>query len=360
MDMNFAEFLKRSRKTVIPSALLAGSLIAAALSATSALAAEFELKFGVITTGTTALYTDFLVPYARAIEAESGGRIAIDIRPQGGFGPQIELLKQLESGEIDIADTLPSYYPARFPRTSVMELPTMSGAAEAGSRIGWTLYEEGLLRDDFADFKLLGLFAGSPYGIMTKDKTVTGLHDLRGMRIRVSGAVVGLALSRLGMIPLGLPSSMLGKALDNSWVDAVNIGFDIAVATPTTPPRTVVDEVSTLIDANLSASIQMLIMNKKRYESLPPDLKAVIDRHSGLKVGVAAAGIGDVGYVAAKQALAANPKYRFFAFSAEDKAEIAQRIAPVLEDWAAGVGAQGIDGAKLLARARVLANAPNS
>jgi TRAP-type C4-dicarboxylate transport system substrate-binding protein len=358
--MTFGDFPKRSRQVAMLATLLAGTFVGAALSATSAIAAEFELKFGAVATGNTAVYSDFLVPYARAIEAESGGRIAIDIRPQGGFGPTMELLKKVESGELDIVNTLPSYYPGRFPRTSVMELPTMFASAKAGSRNGWTLYQEGLLNDDFKDFKLLGFFAGSPYGIMTKDGSVTSLRDLRGMRIRVSGAVAGLALSHLGMIPLGLPSDVLGRALDNSWIDGVSMGFEIVVASPATPPHMVIDEVTTLVDANISAAMQVLIMNKKRYESLPSDLKAVIDRHSGLTLSADGGAVRDTSDVVAKKALAANPRYRFVTFSAEDKAEIAARIAPVLDDWVADVGAQGIDSAKLLARARALSKGPNS
>jgi TRAP-type C4-dicarboxylate transport system substrate-binding protein len=357
--MKFGEFLQRSR-TATAATVLAATALGTALSPIGANAAEFELKFGCVTTANTALYSDFLVPYARAIEAESGGRIAIDTRPQGGYGLQMELLKQVESGELDFVNTLPGYYPGRFPRTSVMELPTMFTSAVAGSRMAWALYDEALLSDDYKDFKLLGLFAGSSYAIITRDKNVANLRDLRGMRVRVSGAVVGLTLSRLGMIPLGLPSNFLGKAFDNDWLDAVSIGFEIASATPTRPSHMVIDEVSTLIDANLSASMQMLIMNKKRYDSLPPDLRAVIDRRSGQKLSVDAGAIRDTSDVATKTALAANPKYHFFAFSAEDKAEIAERIAPVLDDWAAGVGTQGIDGAKLIARARALAQAPNS
>jgi TRAP-type C4-dicarboxylate transport system substrate-binding protein len=352
--MAFRDFMGRALQTAVPTAFLAGLAVAAALPIDGASAAEFELKFGTTTTANTALYSNYLVPYARAIEKESGGRIAIDIRPQGGYGSQMDLLRQVESGEVDIVNTLPSYYPGRFPRTSVMELPTMFSNAEQGSRIGWALYKEGLISEDYKTIQLLGLFSGANYAIITKDKTVAGLHDLRGMRIRVSGGVVGLALSRLGMIPLGLPSTLLGRAFDNDWLDAVNIGFEIAASTPSKAPRMVIDEVSTLIDANLSGSMQMLAMNKPRYDSLPADLRAIIDRHSGLKLSVEAGIMRAQSDTDIKNKLATDPRYRFMTFSDDERKEIAARIAPVLDEWAAGMTAQGIDGTKLLTREREL------
>jgi TRAP-type C4-dicarboxylate transport system substrate-binding protein len=119
----------------------------------------------------------------------------------------------------------------------------------------------------------------------------------------------------------------------------------------------VIDEVSTLVDANLSASMQMLVMNKKSYAALPPDLQAVIEKYSGMKLSVEAGAVRDKSDGEVKQRYATDPKYHFVTLNADEKAEIAQRIAPVLDDWVAGLGAQGIDGAKLLARERELQQA---
>jgi TRAP-type C4-dicarboxylate transport system substrate-binding protein len=206
---------------------------------------------------------------------------------------------------------------------------------------------------------VLGLYTSAPFGILVADKNVKTLRDLRGMRIRVSGATVGLSFSRLGLVPLGLPTNLLGRALDNDWVDALSFGYDTAKGTPTKPPLTVIDQVTTLIDANFSAPAQIAIMNKATYEKLPRDLQQVIDRLSGRDFSVRAGKARDVSEQSVKRELAKDPKYRFFAFSESDRAEIAERIKPVFDDWAADLKNNGIDAAQLLKRARELTAQPN-
>jgi TRAP-type C4-dicarboxylate transport system substrate-binding protein len=97
-------FRTMSRVVAIAAPLAFGLALA---SGTPASGAEYDLKFGAISAAATPLFSDLLVPYARAIEAASGGRIAIDIRAQGGYGTPVELLSQVEAGTVDIALTIP-------------------------------------------------------------------------------------------------------------------------------------------------------------------------------------------------------------------------------------------------------------
>jgi TRAP-type C4-dicarboxylate transport system substrate-binding protein len=238
-----------------------------------------------------------------------------------------------------------------------MELPTIFDSAETGARIAWTLFQEGLVAPDYQGFKVLSLFTAAPFGILVIDRNVSGLRDLRGMRIRVSGATIGLAFARLGMIPLGLPSNLLGTALAKDWLDAIFFSLDSARATVSTPPRKVTDETPVLIDANFAAPAQIAVMNQKSFDALPPDLQAVIDRLTGAAFAIKAGRVRDEGEAIAKRALVADPKHRVFSFSDQDQLEITARIAPVFDDWIADMKTLGIDGAALLKRARALSPA---
>jgi TRAP-type C4-dicarboxylate transport system substrate-binding protein len=341
--------------------LLAGVLAFVGMSAAAGplAAAEFEFKFGSTNSNTRSL-DETVLPFTRAIEAESKGRIAFDVRLAGGYGPTAQLLDQLESGKVDMALIIPSYFSGKFPRTSVMELPTIFTRGEVGSHTLWQLYEEGLVADDYKQFKVIGLLVSAPFGILVVDKNVASLRDLRGMRIRVAGAAGGLGLARLGLIPLGMPTDLLSEAFDKDWVDAMNSGLDTARGVKGKQGKLLIEQVSTLIDAQFSTTAQVALMNRKSYDSLPPELQAIIDRHSGLTFSVRSGRSKDAVEDAAKKALAAEGRYRMFAFSPEDKAEIASRIAPVFEDWAAGMKLLGIDGEALIRRARELDSQPSS
>jgi TRAP-type C4-dicarboxylate transport system substrate-binding protein len=323
-------------------------------------AAEFTLKLGTISAANSALFADVAVPLARALERESDGRIAVDAKAQNGFGTPVEMLPMVESGAIDMAITIPSYHPGRFPRTSVLEMPTMFNAAETGARMAWTLYEEGLIAPDYKGLKVLSLFTGAPSSILVVDKTVKGLRDLRGMRIRVSSGTLGLALARLGMIPLGLPGNLLAPALANDWIDVLVYSADSARATPSVPPRSIADETPILIDYQIGGSVTMVVMNQKSFDALPKDLQAVVDRLTGAAFGVRSARVRDEAETNAKRALATDGKHLILTFSEQDRAEIAERIAPVFDDWASNLQSQNIDGPALLKRARDLAKKASS
>ena len=74
----------------------------------------------------------FLTPWARKVEAESGGRIKIDIFPAmqlGGTPPQ--LYDQARDGVADIIWTLPGNTPGRFPAIEAIELKAGLKAPQA-------------------------------------------------------------------------------------------------------------------------------------------------------------------------------------------------------------------------------------
>jgi len=96
-----------------------------ALLATPARSAEIVLRFASINTEGTPAYDQVLLPFARAVEEESGGRIEVALKPMGGYGKPAELFGMVEKGTIEMAATVQGYNPGRFPQSSVMELPFM-------------------------------------------------------------------------------------------------------------------------------------------------------------------------------------------------------------------------------------------
>ena len=148
----------------------------AALPATPASAAEIVLRFGSINTENTAPYDQVLLPFAKAVEEESGGRIEVALKPLGGYGKPAELFTMVEKGTIEMAASVQGYHPGRFPQSSVMELPLMFENSIAGTEAMMTLYKEGLLDKDYASVKVLGLYVLPPYPIFTTGKKIQSVQ----------------------------------------------------------------------------------------------------------------------------------------------------------------------------------------
>ena len=95
-------------------------------------------------------------------------------------------------------------------------------------------------------------------------------------------------------------------------------------------------------------------MNKQKYESLSPDLKALIDKYSGPvmsdKLGQV---FDDENRNAHKKVLAGGAKVTDF--SAAEMDAMRKLTQPVEDEWVQQVAARNVDGKKMAAAARELA-----
>jgi TRAP-type transport system periplasmic protein len=338
-----------STKSSIAAIALAGWL---ALGLAPARAAEFLLRFGSTNPAGSAADAEFQT-IARAIEQESGGRIEVAAKPAGGYGKVPDLFGMVERGDIEMAVTVQGYSPGRFPQSSVMELPLMFQNSIAGTKAMMELYKEGLLDKDYATVKVLGLYVLEPYPIFTTGKKIETVRNFRGMRIRAPSITVGLAMSKLGAIPLGIPSQMIGDTLANNTIDAISLGWTSLLNTKGIGGKPLVDQVSVAVDAKFAAPALMLVMNRAKWDALPQDLKAIIEKHSPeLSDGNAAARAAVD--LASKKKVQSDPRITSISFSAEQVAGLNRVVAPAIEDWKANMAKRGLDGERLYVRAREL------
>ena len=217
----------RTRMSSAATALLG----LAAFFSTPASAAEVVLRFGSINTENTAPYDQVLVPFQKAVEEESEGRIEVALKPLGGYGKPAELFTMVEKGAIEMAASVQGYHPGRFPQSSVMELPFMFENSISGTSAMMSLYKEGLLDKDYASVKVLGLYVLPPYPIFTTGKKIQSVKDFRGLRMRTPSTTVGVALAKLGAVPLGIPLNMIGDTIASGYVDAIAYGWDSTTTT---------------------------------------------------------------------------------------------------------------------------------
>jgi TRAP-type C4-dicarboxylate transport system substrate-binding protein len=335
-------------------------LLSAAVVPPRASAADYVLRFAALNPTDAPMYRDILDPLARQIEKDSAGRIQVDLRPVGGFGKPSDFFAMMQRGDIEIAYTVQGYNADHFPQSTVMELPLLFKDSVTGTKAFWQLYKEGLLDKDYADVKILALFVLPPYGLFTVNRNIAALKDLRGLRMRTPSPTVGLALARLGTIPIGLPVNALGENIANGTVDAIAFGWDVLDSTQGSNGKTLQDQLKYLVDARFASPTLMVAMNKAKYEALPADLREIIDRHTGGEFSIKLATMRDANDAAAKERLGKDPAHVVIALTPEQREEMRKMIAPVVVDWANGLKKQGIDAERVLARAKELVAAANT
>ena len=104
----------------------------------------------------------------------------------------------------------------------------------------------------------------------------------------------------------------------------------------------------------IANSIFVFAMNQAKYDSLPPDLKKVIDANSGSAVSADAGGRVFDGVVEPNRKLARDHGNKVAFMSDAEMQRWVKASENVDDDWVKEVSAKGVDGKKLLEEARAL------
>ena len=96
----------------------------------------------------------------------------------------------------------------------------------------------------------------------------------------------------------------------------------------------------------MGTTVFMFLMNKAKYERLPPDLKKVIDDNSGRNLSPFAIKVWDMIDVDGENVMKSKPKNKFVTMSAAETDRFKKLVQPVFDRFKAEVDKTGSDGAK--------------
>jgi TRAP-type C4-dicarboxylate transport system substrate-binding protein len=291
-----------------------------------------------------------IVPWAQKVEAESGGRIKVQIfnaMQLGGAPPQ--LFDQARDGVVDLTWTVLGYTPGRFPKTEVFELPFMSGSAEQSSK-AIQEYVEKFAADEFKDVKLICVHTHGP-GLFHTKQPVTGLETLRGMKVRGGSRIINNMLTKLGATPVGMPVPAVTDALSKGTIEGTTIPWEVA---PSLKVHELVRNHTTFAGKEgLYTQTFAFSMNKAAYDKLPADLKKIIDANSGQAAATLFGKAMDDGDKAGRE-IAVKAGNNIVALDIAETQRWRRTAGTVETDWVNEVKGKGIDGAKLASEARAL------
>ncbi|MEK9776133.1 MAG: TRAP transporter substrate-binding protein, partial [Quisquiliibacterium sp.] len=258
--------------------ILGGMALSALGVSGQAQAAEVTLRFHQLLPPQATIPRLAIDPWARKVEAESKGRIRVQVFPSmqlGGKPP--ELFDQARDGVVDIVWTVLGYTPGRFPKCEAFELPFSAGDAEPASR-AFQAYVEKYAMDEFKDVKLIAVHVHGP-GLIHSRNPVRKLEDLKGMKIRGGSRVINIMLEQLGATPVGMPVPAVGEALSKGVISGTTIPWEVV---PAVKVQQIVKNHTTFSGPKgLYTQTFGVVMNKASYQKLAPDLRAIIDRNSG-------------------------------------------------------------------------------
>ena len=330
----------------------AATAVALAMSAGLASAQEVVLKFSTFMAPQSNVWLDMHEGWMKKVEKESNGRIRFERYPamQLGGTPG-QLYDQVKDGVADVTWTLPGTTAGRFPRVEVFELPFIMTNAEATSKAYWE-YVQTYAKDEFKDVHLLAVNVHGPGLFHSANKPIKAVGDLKGMKVRGPTRQITKLLASLGATPVGMPLPGIPDALSKGVIDAAVIPWEVV-------PSVKVNELAKFhseFDPSqpaLYTTTFVMTMNKAKYESLPPDLKKVIDANTGIEtsgwLGKVQQGNDPKGRASAESR--SNQIHRFTAADYEQFKQVSRKVD---ESWATEMDGKGFKGQELLEGARAL------
>jgi len=332
------------------SALLALSLCAACSKTPeepSAPAAEPQEKPPV----TELTYSVFFPPvhaqaqaaesWAREIEKRTDGAVQIKIFPGGALTKAPEVYDGVVQGISDIGMSCFAYSRGRFPVMEAVDLPLGYPSGKAATFAANAFFEE-MRPAELEDVHVLYVHAHGP-GLLHTKKPAKTMEDVKGMKIRSTGFSAKV-VEALGGIPVAMPQGDTYEALQKGVVE----GTFAPIETLKGWKQGEVVKSTTDCKGIGYTTAMFVVMNKDKWNQLPPDVQKAFTDVSKEWIAVHAAAWDD-----------ADEEGRAFTESLGntivplDDAEAArwkQAVQPVIEDYKTGLTAKGIDGEKTVKR----------
>ncbi|MDN3921449.1 TRAP transporter substrate-binding protein [Roseateles violae] len=324
-----------------------GLLAAAALPAR---AEEITLKLHFHLPQTSFANTLFIQPWCEKIAKESNQRMKCQIYPSmqlGGTPPQ--LYDQVKDGVADIVWTLPGYTSGRFPTVEAFELPFMMQSPAATSRALWD-YVQQHAQNEFKDVKPLAFHVHGDGVFHMAGKPVRTMADLRGLKLRAPTRLTNKYIAMLGATPVSMPVPQVGDALSKGVIDGAVVPYEVVPSVKLQELAKFHSEIDPAEPAFYTSTF-IFAMNKAKYESLPADLKKVIDNNSGQALS---GQIGRAFLQADREGKALVPAASVNVIPASELAAWKALGNKLAADWVKEMDGKGLNGTKLLEDAKAL------
>ncbi len=245
----------------------------------------FTLILGTPSTSSAAViqltYSNFFPPshiqsklaaaWCKEVGKRTHGKVKITYYPGGTLTKGKNCYDGVVNGLSDIGMSVCGYTRGRFPVMQAVDLPLGYTSGPVATKICNAVYNK--FKDPgFNDTKVMYFMAHGPGILFTRKKPVRKLEDLKGLKIRSYGTNAEFVRA-LGATPVAMPMPEVYQALQRGVVDGalypmeVNKGWRMA------------DQVK-YCTMDLSCAYTtafFIVMNKKKWNSLSPDIQKTIE-----------------------------------------------------------------------------------
>lgn len=257
--------------------LLSGVCFIATMLASLALAVEkekpIELKIAFQYSPENIM---FYTPnwFAKELEKRTNGRVKATIYPAETLGKSRDFPDMVEKDVCEMAVIAPPHNPAKNPVASIRDsIFFFAPDILSGTDLLYELYYRGLMHHELegANKKLMW-WQANPSNILFSKKKITKLEDLKGMKIRSFPGYAMSFFQALGATPVGMGATEVYMAMERGVVEASITASEYAVSAKW-------NEITKYcLYVHLCGGEHLVVMNLKGWESLPLDVRLIMER----------------------------------------------------------------------------------
>ena len=211
------------------------------------------------------------------LEQKTSNKVKCNYLPRAVSAPP-GTFDAVRNGLADLSFTVHGYTAGRFATTQFVEVPFLGDSSEVTSVAFQRMYVKNpAIADEHKGVKVLTVFTHGPGIVFNTKKPVAKMEDLTGMKWRIGGGMVNEISKALGMNVTLKPAPESYELLSTGVMDGTLFpaesveGFKIDK----------VIKYATLFPGGLYNTSFVFMMNQAKFDSMPADVKKVIDEMSG-------------------------------------------------------------------------------
>ncbi len=287
--------------------------------------------------------------WCKEVEKRTGGKVKISYFPGGTLTPAAQTYDNVVKGIADIGFSVLGYTRGKFPMMGMLDNPLGYKSGLQATRLANAYYQK-FKPKELDEVHVLYLHGHGP-GIIHTKKPVAKLEDLKGMKIRAQGTVVPV-VQALGAAPVGTTMPETYDALRTGVADGAMAPYE---ALQGWKWGEVISSSTEDYGCAYTATM-FVVMNKAKWNSLPPDVQKVMTEVSAEWIDKQ----GKVWDEIDKEGKEFSVKRgnKTIALSKEEDARWAAKTRPILDEYAKGLKAKGFPGDEALKFALDFLKAP--
>ena len=296
-----------------------------------------------------------LEPWARKVERLSNNQVKITIIPRMGLGGKPkDLIPQATEGKLtDMIWTVNTYSGKPFPSSEVFELPFIHRNDPIATNLAMReMFSSDLKREyDQKNLEVMFLHVHQGHAFLTNRYELRTPDQIRGKRVRVPGRIHQWISEELGGITVPTTVRQIPQLLQRRAVDTVLITANII------KPLRMQGQVTAMTEGpdgtRFANAVLTVGMNKNKWNELPSDVQDAFRQASNkdwLKK------VGQIWQDYEKPGMKELKIFRkkIIVLNEDEIAQWEKALEPVTERWIQDVEKDGIDGRKLVEKAKRL------